>query len=69
MYLGSAMMMKRYCTLVHCEKRIMKVNSPKLQTGLRVSSKTEDLEYTAFAARYETRAEELILSTAVHIGM
>lgn len=68
-YNGWAMMMKRYCGMVECEQRVMDVNSPKLRTALRVRSKTDGLEFTAFAARYATRAEELVLSTAVHVGL
>lgn len=69
-YEGTAMMMKSYCTLVGgCEEKVAWVNSPRYRVGLVVRSKTEGLVYTAFAARYETRAEEALLSTAVHVGL
>lgn len=66
---GQAMMMKSYCNLVGCEEREMLVNSPKYRMKLRVKSKTEGLLYTAFAARYETRAEEVVMMAAVHAGL
>lgn len=63
------MMMGTYCELVGCARRVMEVNSPRRRRKLRVKSKTEGLEYTAFAARYQTFAEEFVLSTAVRLGM
>lgn len=68
-YKGSAMMMKRYCGMVGCEERSMKVNSPKYRRGMRVKSRTDGLEFTVFAARYETRAEEFVMSSAVRAGL
>lgn len=68
-YQGRAMMMKSYCELVGCEKRVMEVNSPRQRRRLRVPSRTEGLEFTAFAARYSTRAEEMILAAAIRIGL
>jgi len=70
-YEGRGMMMKSYCALegVVCEKQVMKVNSPKYGRAIRVPSKTEGLHYTAFAARYETRAEEALMATAVRVGL
>lgn len=68
-YKGIAMMMKSYCEIVGCVRKVLLVNSPVRRRGLRVKSRTEGLEYTAFAARFGTRVEELILTTAVRIGM
>lgn len=69
-YEGKAMMMKSYCKLVQqCEQREMLVNSPKFKIQLRVDSNTKGLQYTAFAARYETRAEEAAMIAAVRIGL
>lgn len=62
---GQAMMMRTYCELVKCERRDMYVNSPRYRRGTRVKSRTEGLEYTAFAARWETRMEERVLAAAV----
>lgn len=69
---GAGMMMKTYCeTFVvgGCDERVIRVNSPKWYRGRRVRSKTVDLHFTAIAAKYETRAEELALSTAIRLGM
>eukprot|EP00177_Eucheuma_denticulatum_P002879 GFKZ01005176.1.p1 GENE.GFKZ01005176.1~~GFKZ01005176.1.p1 ORF type:complete len:589 (+),score=34.04 GFKZ01005176.1:334-2100(+) len=66
---GVAMMMRSYCELAGCARRIIEVNSPKRLSGLRVDSKTAGLEYTAFAARWATRLEEAALSIAVRAGL
>lgn len=66
---GKAMMMDTYCGLATCIERVMQVNSPKYRRGLRVDSKTEGLQYTAFAARYETNAEEAVMAAAVRVGL
>ena len=63
------MMMKKYCERAGCEERVMEVNSLRYKKGMRVASKTDGLEYTVFAARYETRAEEAVLATAVRMGL
>lgn len=68
-YKGSAMMMKTYCDIVGCMKRRMLVNSPKYKRGLNVPSRCEDMQFTAFAARYETGAEEGVLSIAIRAGL
>lgn len=68
-YRGAAMMMRSYCDVVGCEKRVMEVNSPRYRRGLRVMSRTEGLEYTAFAARYGTRGEEVVMQVAVRVGL
>lgn len=67
-YRGNGMMMKSYCEIVKCEVRNMLVNSPKFASGLRVKSNTKGLEYSAFAAKYESRAEELSMRVAIKAG-
>lgn len=66
---GRPMMMTSYCALERCTRRVMFVNSPKYRRRLTIDSKTEHLKFTALAARYESATEELVLSTAVHIGL
>lgn len=66
---GQAMRMQSYCQLVRCVRRVAQVNSPRWRKGLRVKSRTDGLLFTAFAARYETRAEEVALSLLVRIGL
>lgn len=66
---GRAMMMKRYCAGVSCVRRILRVNSPRWRTGIRVESRTQGLVFTAFAARFETEVEEMILKGLVRIGL
>lgn len=66
---NNAMMMKTYCGIVGCTRKLMLVNSPRRVRGLRVPSRTDGLEYTAFAARYATRAEEVVLTIAVRVGL
>lgn len=57
-----AMMMKTYCSIIGtCSKRVGWVNSPRMDLALRVSSNTEQLMFTAFAARYESTFEEMLL--------
>ena len=50
-YMGSVMM-KSYCMIAGCVKRVIEVNSPRYRKRIRVRSKAAGLEYTAFAARY-----------------
>lgn len=69
MYNGQAMMMRTYCDMVSCKREVMEVNSPRYSRGLRVQSASRKLEFTAFAARYETRTEEKLLGAAVRVGL
>lgn len=62
---GAAVMMRTYCAAAGCAARRMRVNSPRFARGLRVASRTNGLEFTAFAARFGTRAEEVLLRAAV----
>ena len=70
-YQGLAMMMRTYCGIVRdgCKEEIMQVNSPKWQKQLRIRSKSAEMEYLAFAAKYETKAEEIILRKIIHMGL
>ncbi|PXF48234.1 Early nodulin-12A [Gracilariopsis chorda] len=69
LYKGEAMMMRKYCTITRCVQKIMRVNSPRYSRAARVDSHTEDLSFTAFAARYESAAEEHLLRAFVRIGL
>ena len=68
-YKGRGMMMKSYCQLTSCVRKVMKVNSPRYRRGLTVPSHSDDLVFTALAARFQSRAEEGVLSAAVRIGL
>ncbi|KAI0565311.1 hypothetical protein FGB62_19g046 [Gracilaria domingensis] len=69
MYNDKPMMMSSYCSKATCAPKIMKVNSPRYRRATRVNSHTEGLSFTAFAARYETTAEEHLLRTFVRMGL
>ncbi|KAI0563328.1 hypothetical protein FGB62_42g31 [Gracilaria domingensis] len=66
---GRAMMMKSYCMLVECESTVELVNSPKYARKVSVPSRSPRLHFTAFAARYGSRAEEMLLRAAVRVGL
>lgn len=66
---GKGMMMKTYCEMVGCRPVFMRVNSPRYSSGIRIESNTEGLQYTGFAAAYETYAEEATMAAMVHLGM
>lgn len=66
---GEAMMMMTYCGRVGCEEDVMHVNSPRYRRNLRISSDTDGLTFTAFAARYGSLAEENVLRAVVWMGM
>lgn len=68
-FCGKAMMMRRYCDIAECSEQVMHVNSPRFKRGIRVPSSTDGLEFTAFASRYETRAEEAFISAVVRTGL
>ena len=64
------MMMKSYCDIVGgCLRKMMMVNSPKYKRGMSIPSRSHGMEFTAFAARYETSTEEVILSTAMRLRL
>lgn len=66
---GRRIMMQSYCEMVSCDHRVVQVNSPKQRRALRVDSNTEGLQFTAFAARYGSRVEEMALAAAIRIGL
>lgn len=60
---GRAMMMSTYCAVVgECTRSIREVNSPRMRRAVRVQTYTHGLEFTAFAASYATRVEEMVLA-------
>lgn len=63
------MMMKRYCEMVGCVEKIMKVNSPRYRRRMEVESRTKGLRYTSLAARYGTSVEEGVLVGIIRMGM
>lgn len=65
---GDAMMMGDYCSMVHCVRRMMAVNSPRMKRGLRVKGRTEGVEFSAMAVRWGTRAEKLAVKVALGLG-
>lgn len=67
---GLPMSMAVYCkdSKSACFNRTMLVNSPKYQRKLRIASRTTGLEFTALAARFETRMEEEVLKSIIHLG-
>lgn len=65
---GRAMRMRTYCEMTSCTEAVMEVNNPRYDHGLRIKSKTNGLQYTVFAARYDTTVEESMIRMAVHLG-
>lgn len=43
----------------------MRVNSPRMKSGLRVKSNVDSLQFTALEAKYGTKLEEVVLATMV----
>ncbi|CDF38326.1 unnamed protein product [Chondrus crispus] len=66
---GHAMRMSTYCDSVGCKQAVVEVNSPRFSRGMRIESNTKELEYTVFAARHDTRAEESMIRIAVQLGL
>ena len=62
------MMMTSYCEIVGCTTKVTLVNSPKWRIGKRVDSHTNHLSFSALSARYETSAEEQLMSLAIRAG-
>lgn len=64
------MMMVTYCgQFATCRHAIKLVNSPRMRRrNLRIPSRTNNLSLTAFAARYATRTEEMLLTTLIRLG-
>lgn len=70
-YKSNPMAMSTYCTQhsVSCRRTVKLVNSPKMKLGLRFSSFSNDLKFTALAAAKETFFEEAVLKIAVSFGI
>lgn len=66
---GRVMRMGRYCDEVGCMKEVRWVDSPKWRRRWRGKTRTEELVMTALAARWETRAEELLLRMLSGFGV
>lgn len=67
---GQPMMMKTYCELLgKCRRQIKFVNGIRMKPGFRLPSKSSDMQFTAHAARYETRLEEMILRKVIIFGI
>lgn len=68
---GRPMTMREYCSNSSqdgCVWREMLVNSPRYVRGDRTSSLTKGLEFTTFAAKYETDFEQHFLKIIVQMG-
>lgn len=65
------MMMRTYCDHLPngCKRRVKYVNSPRMKAGIRILSKSQHLQFLAFAAAYESRTEETLLRGLVRLGM
>lgn len=69
-YKGRGMMMRSFCDIVGgCVRKRMMVNSPKYRRGMAIPSRSDGMEFTAFAARHATMAEEAILSFAMRLRL
>lgn len=70
LYKGLPMTMRKYCDIVGgCSRKVVWVNSPKFRRRLKFASKTNNLLFTPFASKYETRLEEILLSLAIRSGL
>lgn len=69
-YRGRAMLMRRYCDMVEvsCSQEERLVNSPRMRRAVRVRSSTEELEFTALAAKWGSVVEEMALRAIVRMG-
>lgn len=65
------MMMKTYCDQLRwkndreeemCRWRVMLVNSPRMRYGVRIKSKSDGLEFTVLAARFQSKMEESVMA-------
>ena len=65
---GKGMMMRSYCKLIECTQSIMRVNSPIHSRKMRVTSRSEGLVFTAFAAKWVTAFEERVLWGLIRMG-
>lgn len=63
------MAMRTYCKLhARCTRAVKYVNSPRMKRFLRVQSQTQGLQYTPFAARFESHIEEHLLRALLRLG-
>lgn len=70
-YKGQVLTMKDYCGFVDggCTRKVKLVNSPKMESGLRLLSRQKHLVFTAFAAQFNTRIEKLFFKGIVKLGL
>lgn len=70
LFRANPMSMNEYCALpdVSCVKRVKLVNSPRMKIGLRVSSRSPAMQFTALAATKETWLETAALRLLLKIG-
>lgn len=70
MFYDVPMMMKTYCSQLPngCVKRVRYVNSPRMMSRMRITTRTEQLVFTPLSAKYQSRTEEMLLSAIVRLG-
>lgn len=70
-YRDAPMSMATYCARedVSCRRRVKLVNSPRMKRGVRISSFSAHLQFTALAAAGQTQLEETFLTLAVSLGL
>lgn len=72
---GVPMMMKTYCEGLRvkkgdeemCTRKVMFVNSPRMKYGQRIKSNSDGLEFTALAARFESKLEEHVMALVARV--
>lgn len=65
------MTMRSYCALqeTECIRRVMRVNSPRIQVKARINSYTNGLEFTALAAKYDSWIEQKVLAMLIRLRL
>lgn len=73
---GTPMMMMTYCAKqtalipnMRCKRRSMLVNSPRMSANVRILSQTPNLEFSAHAARFQARMEQVALTVIIRLGL
>lgn len=63
-------MMRTYCQFVPqgCTRRVKYVNSPRMKAGIRIPSKSSHMQFLAFAAKHESRVEQILISAVIRLG-
>lgn len=63
--------MMQYCSMLStpCTAQVRWVNSPRYSRGLRLPSRTNGLQLTPLAAKWNTKGERFVLSLAVRMGL